>query len=118
NTRRSDKAEDRSFRILHELAHGEELEDALLDLLKAVVVIVQHLLSVVDGANFFGALLPRHCEKPIEVVARNGRLGGHRGHRLELLQLLDSLLLHFRRMPASSMRFFNSSNSDFSPRPS
>ena len=38
HARRSDEAENRALRILHQLAHGEKLEDALLDLFEAVVV--------------------------------------------------------------------------------
>jgi hypothetical protein len=36
------------FMSLLELAHREELEDALLDLLEAVVVLVEDLLGLVD----------------------------------------------------------------------
>ncbi len=92
--RRPDEAEDRALRIFDQLAHGEELEDALLDLLKAVVIFVQHFLGEVDGARFLGTLLPRHGEQPVDVVAAHGGLGRHGWHGFELLQLLDRLVEH------------------------
>ena len=45
-------------------------------------------------AGFLGALLPRHGQQPIDVVAADGGLGRHGRHGLELLQLLDGLLEH------------------------
>ncbi len=46
---RADEAEDRRARVGLELAHGEELEDAVLDLLDVVVVVVEHLARVASG---------------------------------------------------------------------
>ncbi len=94
HARRSDEAEDGALRILHELTHGEELEDALLDLLQAIVIGVENLLRGIDRARLFRLLLPRHGEQPVQVVAGDGRLGGHRRHRFELLQLLHRLVHH------------------------
>ena len=74
-------------------ADGEELEDALLDLLQPVVVLVEDLLGVLEIAVLLGLLVPRHRDQPVEVVARHGRFGRHRRHRLEALELLDGLLL-------------------------
>ena len=91
DARRPDEAEDGALGILDELADGEEFEDAVLDLFQAVVVFVEDLFGVVDGADFLGLLLPRHGEQPVEVVARDGGLGGHGRHGFELLELLDGL---------------------------
>ena len=53
---RSDEAEDRCpCGCLHELAHGEELEDALLDLLEAEVVLVEDLLGQLDVLDLLGS---------------------------------------------------------------
>ena len=41
--------------------------------------------------------MPRHRDQPVEVVARDGRFGGHRRHRFQALQLLDRLLLDVLR---------------------
>ena len=89
---RSGEAEDGAFGVLDELADGEEFKDALLDFLEAVVVFVENLFGVVDAAGFFGALLPRHGEEPVEVVAADGGLGGHGGHGFELFELLRGLV--------------------------
>ena len=85
---RADEAEDRALRVVDELAHGEELDDALLHLLEPVVVVVEDLLGGVEVLALAGLLRPRHRDQPVEVVAGDGRLGGHRRHRLEPLQLL------------------------------
>src|SRR5581483_7742804 len=66
DARRSDEAEDGAFGIFYELTHGEEFEDALLDLLQAIVIFVQRLLGDINVANFLGALLPRHGQEPVE----------------------------------------------------
>ena len=95
HARRSDEAEDRALGILDQLAHGEKFEDALLDFFQAVVVGVENLFGVVDGAGFLGALLPRHGQQPVNVVAADGGLGRHGRHGFELLELLDGLVEHF-----------------------
>jgi hypothetical protein len=82
------------FGILDQLADGEEFEDALLDLFEAVVVGVENFFGVVDGAGFLGALLPRHGEQPVNVIAADGGLGRHGRHGFKLLELLNSLLEH------------------------
>ena len=50
-------------RLLDELADREELEDALLDLLEAVVVVVQDLLGAGDVLDSRDVLLPRHADR-------------------------------------------------------
>jgi hypothetical protein len=45
---RPEQAEDGTLLVLLELAHGEVLEDALLHLLEAVVVLVEHLAHLGD----------------------------------------------------------------------
>ena len=45
---RPDEAEDRALELLDERLHGEVLEDALLDLLEAVVILVEDLLGLAD----------------------------------------------------------------------
>ena len=95
DARRSGEAENGALGILDELADGEKLEDALLDLFQAVVIFVEHLFGVVDGAGFLGSLLPRHGQQPVDVVAAHGGLGRHGRHGFELLELLDGLVEDF-----------------------
>ena len=99
DARRADEGEDGRLRLLDQRAHREELEDAVLDLLEAVVVLVEHLFGVLEIAVLLGLLVPRHRDQPVEVVARHGRFRRHRRHRLEALQLLDRLLLDVLRHP-------------------
>ena len=42
DARRADEAEDRPLHVAFELAHGEVLDDALLDLVEVVVIFVEH----------------------------------------------------------------------------
>ena len=94
---RSGEGEDGRLRLLDQRADGEELEDALLDLLEPVVVLVEDLLGALQVAALARLLVPRHRDQPVEVVARDGRLGRHRRHRFQALQLLDGLLLDVLR---------------------
>ena len=99
DARRADEGEDGRLRLLDQRAHGEELEDALLDLLQPVVILVEDRLGVLEVAALLGLLVPRHRDQPVEIVARDGRLGRHRRHRFEPLQLLDGLFLDVLRHP-------------------
>jgi hypothetical protein len=53
---RADQAQDRRLQLVHALLHGEVLEDAFLDLLQAVVILVEDLLGggeILADALFF-----------------------------------------------------------------
>ena len=45
-----------------------------------------------DVLEYLGALLPRHLDQPVDVVAHHGRFRGHRRHHLELVELGGGLL--------------------------
>ena len=51
------------------------------------MVAVEHRLGRDHVVLDLGSLLPRDAEHPVEVVAHDGRLGAHRAHAAELLQL-------------------------------
>ncbi len=95
HARGPDEAQDRALGIFHQLPHREKFEDALLDLLQPVVVLVQDLLRILDGADLLRFLLPRHRQQPVEVIARDRRFRRHGRHRFQLLELVECLLLHF-----------------------
>src|SRR5690606_23163591 len=113
HARRADQAQDRPLHLLDPRLHRQVLEDALLDLLQAVVVGVERVLRGLEVLAHLAALLPRHAQQPVEVVAHHRGLGRHRRHLLELVELalglgLDGLghaglgdlarqLLHFTR---------------------
>ena len=104
DARRSDEAQDRAAQILHALLHGEILDDALLDLLEAEVVGLEHFLGRRDVEMHFAALLPRGLHQPIDEIAHHGRFRGHRRHELQLgelgVGLLARLFRHARRLDA------------------
>jgi hypothetical protein len=64
-----------AFGFLTRRADGEELEDALLDLLEPVVILVEDLLGALQVAALAVFLCHGHRDQPVEVVARDGRLG-------------------------------------------
>jgi len=98
---RSGEGKDGRLRFLTTRADGEEFEDALLDFLEPVMVFVENLLGALQVAALAALLVPGHRDEPVQIVARDGGLGGHRRHRFQALQLLNGLLLdvlrHLRR---------------------
>ncbi len=51
------------------------------------MVVVEHLLGGIEVLADARTLRPGHAQEPVEVVADHGRLGGHRRHLLELVEL-------------------------------
>ena len=92
-----DEAQDRAAALRVELAHREVLEDALLDLLEAVVVGVEDAARALDVDRLRVELRPRQRDQPVEVGARHRVLAARLGHALEALQLLARVLLDLRR---------------------
>src|SRR5204863_9206951 len=75
DSRRSGEGEDRRLRLLDQRAHGEELEDALLDLLQPVMIFVEDLLGALQFAALPALLVPGHWHEPVEIVARDCGVG-------------------------------------------
>ena len=75
---RADEAEDRPVQVGLELAHREELEDAVLDLLEVVVVAVEDLAGVRHVEVVVAAHRPGQGDDPVEVGADHGVLGALR----------------------------------------
>ncbi len=72
---RTRKRQDRRLWLLHQGANGEELEDAVLDLLETVVVLVQDRLGLLEVAALLRLLVPGDGDQPVEIVARDRGLG-------------------------------------------
>src|SRR5262247_1377111 len=51
DARRSDEAEDRTFRFLDELPNGEKLENAVFNFLESVMILIQNLFGNFDIAD-------------------------------------------------------------------
>ena len=62
DARRPDEAQDRAAALRVELAHGEILDDALLDLLETVVIGVEDAAGALDVDVLDVDLGPRHGE--------------------------------------------------------
>ncbi len=104
---RADEREDRAGALvvldpalLAELRDRDVLDDAVLHVVEARVVGVEHLARVLRVEALLGALAPRDREQPVEVVADDGRLGRLVAHALEpgelALGLLEDVLGHLR----------------------
>ena len=104
---RADEREDRAGApvvldpaLLAELRDRDVLDDAVLHVLEARVVGVQHLARVRRVEPLLGALAPRDGEQPVEVVADDAGLGSLVSHSLEprelALGLLEDVLGHLR----------------------
>ena len=94
---RAGQRENGAARLPHQAADGQELEDAVLDLLETVVVLVEDALRAPEVAPLAAPLEPGHGNQPVQVVARDRGLRRHRRHRLEPLELLGRLLLDLAR---------------------
>ena len=77
-----------------QLAHGQVLGDAVLDVLEAGVVGVEHDARVDRIELLLGALAPRHGDQPVQVGADHRGLARLLAHALEAPELLDGLLVH------------------------
>jgi hypothetical protein len=97
DSRRPDQAQDRRLHLVDALLHREVLEDAVLDLVEAVVVLVEHLRRERQVLLDLGLLRPRQVDQRVDVVADDRRLGRHRRHELQLLELGVGLLLGLLR---------------------
>ena len=92
---RPDQAQDRSGQLVGARLHREILDDAVLDLLQSVVIVVEHGLRRDQILLDLGLLVPRDRQQPVEIVAHDGRFRGHRRHLAQLLQLVLRLLARF-----------------------
>ena len=75
---RADEAQDRALLVALELAHRQVFEDALLDLLEAVVIGVEDVARRLDVELVLGDDAPRQLDQPFEVGARDRVLGRRR----------------------------------------
>ena len=95
---RSDEAEDRPLHLLAaQLAHGEVFEDALLDLLEVVVILVEDLAGAGEIVVVGRHHAPRQAGHPVEIGADDRGLGGVGMRALQPLDLLLDLFLRLGR---------------------
>ena len=90
---RADEQEDRRADLLGQLAHGHVLDDALLRLLEAPVILVEDLLGLVEVEVVIGLDAPRQAHQPVDVGADDALLGRCARDPGEAVDLLEGLLL-------------------------
>ncbi len=86
---RSDEGEDWAPDRGREYANGEVLEDPLLDLLEAEVVLVEDLRRFLDVVVVVGRDVPRQADEPVDVCpddANLGRGGRDPAHPVDFLE--------------------------------
>ncbi len=82
------EAEDRALQVLLQRAHGQVLEDAVLDLLQVEMVVVENLLGLEHVQLVLGLDGPGQTDQPVQVSACHGVLCGLRRHLGQAIQLL------------------------------
>ena len=89
------QAKNRTFDLTYAVLDRQILDDPLLDLFQAVMVFVENALGGKHVPLHPGPLLPGDPEYPVEIVANDRRLGGHRTHAPQLLELRRRFLRSF-----------------------
>jgi len=95
--RRADETEDRPLHLLAQLAYRQELKYPLLYLFKAVVVLVEHCLGLLDVEGVPGRLAPGDLHHPVEEGPEHPRFGRIRMHLFKAPQLFQRFLLDMLR---------------------
>ena len=92
DTRRADEADDLALYVGGQLADGQHLEDAVLDLLQAVVVPVQHALGLGDVQIVLGESVPGQVEAGVQIGADDRAFLIAALHLGEAVHLFEKLL--------------------------
>ena len=94
---RPDEAQDRRLALRRELAHREILDDAPLDLVQAVMILVEDAPRLGDVDRRLLRQRPGQLDQPVEIGAHHAVLGRGLRHALQPAQLLARLLLDLLR---------------------
>ena len=92
DTRRADEADDLALHVGGQFADGQHLEDAVLDLLQAVVVPVQHPLGLGDVQIVLGEGVPGQVEAGVQIGADDRAFLIAALHLGEAVHLFEKLL--------------------------
>src|ERR1700674_5064056 len=66
---RADKAKDLAVETAHQREHSDEIEDAVLHFIEAVMVGLENSSRVGDVEHLVGALGPRNGDDPVDEIA-------------------------------------------------
>ena len=94
---RTDEAQDRRLALRRQLAHGEIFDDAPLDLVEVVVVVVEDAAGLGDVDRLVLGQRPRQLDQPVEIGAHHAVFAGRLGHALQAAQFLARLILDLLR---------------------
>ena len=98
--RRSYQTQNRSACAFGQCTYCQILQNALLNLLQAVVVIIKNSLSLIQVKIILGKFAPRQCQQRINIGADYRSLRRHRRHFRQTSQLLidffRNVLRHFQ----------------------
>ena len=94
---RADKAKDWTGELVGTLLDCEILDDPFLDLFQSEVIVVEYLLGKLEVLLDLGLLVPGNRQQPVQIIAHHGRLGRHRRHLAQLLELVGCLLTRLLR---------------------
>jgi hypothetical protein len=97
DARRADETQDRRLALGGELAHGEILDDAPLDLVEAEMVLVEDAPRLLEVDRLLRRQLPWQLDQPVEIGADHAVFGRRLGHALEPAQLAPRLVLDLLR---------------------
>ncbi len=97
HARRPDKAQDRPLHIRLQTPNAQVIQDAVLHLLQAVVILVEELLGLLDVDLAGRALRPGQNGQPLHVVARQRVVRRRRIHPRQPGELLQRILLGLLR---------------------
>ena len=71
---RPDKAQNRALHVLLHPQHGQVLDNALLDLFQAIMILGQHLSGTLEVEVIRGGLAPGQVKNPLDIGARHADL--------------------------------------------
>src|SRR5581483_6174880 len=91
---RADEAQDRRLAGRRQLAHGQIFDDAPLDLVEVVVILVEDAPRLGDVDRPLLGQLPRQLDQPIQIGAHHAVFAGGFRHALQPAQLLARLILY------------------------
>ena len=97
NAWRTHKAQQRTFRLRFQRAHGQIFQDAFFDPLQVIVILIQHLLRMPNIQVVLGANLPGQVENPVQIGAGDDVFRGAGGHAGQALQLALHLFARLLR---------------------
>ncbi len=97
HARRPDEAQDRSLHVRLQPAHAQVVQNTVLHLLQAVVILIQDLFRLQNVDLAGSSLRPwQHCQ-PLHVIPRQAVVRRHRIHPVQPAKLLQGVFFHVLR---------------------